>query len=172
MRRLSAADCEQELVAALEAAETVTLPPAVPEVARAQKRLDTKRAEARLAEASRQAEAQRKRKREETDAQRLELGLEGASVPPEFCCPITQVEMVDPVVASDGNSYERAALQKWIDQAHGSQALSPVTNEPLDGRLIPNRNLRQRIEQHEEELLRDISHALRARGCRAEGGGA
>ena len=166
MRRLSAADCEQELVAALEAAETVTLPPAVPEVARAQKRLDTKRAEARLAEASRQAEAQRKRKREETDAQRLELGLEGASVPPEFCCPITQVEMVDPVVASDGNSYERAALQKWIDQAHGSQAVSPVTNEPLDGRLIPNRNLRQRIEQHEEELLRDISHALRARGCR------
>ena len=30
--------------------------------------------------------------------------------PHAFCCPITQEEMVDPVVASDGHCYERAAI--------------------------------------------------------------
>ena len=32
--------------------------------------------------------------------------------PEEFLCPITMERMRDPVVASDGNSYERGAIQQ------------------------------------------------------------
>ena len=39
-------------------------------------------------------------------------GLCGLDLPDEFVCPITFEKMIDPVVASDGNSYERSAL--WM----------------------------------------------------------
>ena len=38
---------------------------------------------------------------------------EGGVLPDEFFCPISHEVMGDPVVASDGYSYERVALQKW-----------------------------------------------------------
>ena len=53
--------------------------------------------------------------------------------PAEFVCPITQETMVDPVVASDGNSYERRAIQEVLDMAvqKGKTMipLSPLTRE-------------------------------------------
>jgi len=33
--------------------------------------------------------------------------------PPEFYCPITHEVMVDPVVAQDGHTYERQAIEEW-----------------------------------------------------------
>ena len=56
----------------------------------------------------------------------------------------------DPVVACDGNSYERWAILDVIENGNG---LSPLTREPLNGSVFPNRNLKKRIEQHEEEML-------------------
>ena len=45
------------------------------------------------------------------DTDRFEaLGLGSLGTPDEFCCPITQDVMADPVVASDGHSYERHAV--------------------------------------------------------------
>ncbi|KAL0037732.1 hypothetical protein WJX77_009967 [Trebouxia sp. C0004] len=32
-----------------------------------------------------------------------------------FLCPITQVVMNDPVIAADGHTYERAAMQSWLE---------------------------------------------------------
>ena len=84
-------------------------------------------------------------------ARREALGL-GSIVPPEeFLCPITMERMRDPVVASDGNSYERSAIQQVLRSGH---ALSPLTREPLrPDVLIVNRNLRKRIESYEGEVL-------------------
>ena len=36
-----------------------------------------------------------------------------ASYSEEFVCPITHGLMVDPVLAEDGNTYERIAILKW-----------------------------------------------------------
>ena len=60
-----------------------------------------------------------------------------------FLCPITQSVMVEPVVAADGVTYERWAIEKWMAQ-HG--AASPVT--PLDlahSHLVPNTALARLI---------------------------
>ena len=42
---------------------------------------------------------------------------------------MAQAVFVDPVVAADGKSYERAATQSWLSQ-HG--AVSPTTGQALD----------------------------------------
>lgn len=59
------------------------------------------------------------------------------SVP--ITCPITLQEIVDPVVGPDGHTYERSAIQQWLDAGHRT---SPVTREPMTStQLIPNRAL-------------------------------
>ena len=55
--------------------------------------------------------------------------------------------MRDPVVESDGHSYERASIEEVL---RGS-GLSPRTREPLTPQLFPNRDMRTRIEEHEAE---------------------
>mmetsp|Transcript_36489 Transcript_36489/g.77608 ORF Transcript_36489/g.77608 Transcript_36489/m.77608 type:complete len:376 (-) Transcript_36489:322-1449(-) len=65
------------------------------------------------------------------------------SIPKDFLCPITQDLMSDPVIASDGNSYERAVIESWFSRCRRS----PMTNEELpDTRLIPNRTLKRMID--------------------------
>jgi len=59
------------------------------------------------------------------------------SVP--ITCPITLQEIVDPVVGPDGHTYERSAIQQWLDAGHRT---SPVTREPMTStQLITNRAL-------------------------------
>ena len=55
-----------------------------------------------------------------------------------FKCPISKDIMEDPVLASDGFSYERVYIQTWI-MTKGK--ISPMTREPIKERLIPNRAL-------------------------------
>ena len=104
--------------------------------------------------------------------------------PKELCCPITQELLVDPVVAEDGHSYERRAIEQWFSAGSSSSAAtatatatgpapgsnvgaivrSPVTNEelPASRRLVPNHALRKVVDQHRTalgwELLR-LCHA-------------
>ena len=61
-------------------------------------------------------------------------------------CPLTFDVMADPVVASDGHSYEREAIRGFLG---GANALSPITREVLTDVLVPNRALRSRIEERE-----------------------
>jgi hypothetical protein len=50
-------------------------------------------------------------------------------------CPITQEVMMDPVVAADGHTYERRAIEIWLAQSDRS----PLTNSPLSSRALqPN----------------------------------
>lgn len=60
--------------------------------------------------------------------------------------------MQDPVVAADGHTYERTAIQAWMDR-RGEQWPSPMTNQMIEGNaLIPNHNLRSAIRQYEAEV--------------------
>ena len=60
--------------------------------------------------------------------------------PDDFICPITLMQLTEPVVAADGLTYERAALQDWLDKhAEHRTVLSPATGAPLAHRnLSPN----------------------------------
>ena len=53
-------------------------------------------------------------------------------------CPITQAVMREPVVASDGHTYERSALMRWME----TNDTSPMTNEKITNLIVPNYNLR------------------------------
>ncbi|KAM4631175.1 WD repeat, SAM and U-box domain-containing protein 1 [Polymixia lowei] len=73
--------------------------------------------------------------------------LKGASVctgiPDEFLCPITRELMREPVIAADGYSYEREAIESWIKTKNRS---SPMTNLPLMTTLLtPNHTLKMAI---------------------------
>lgn len=68
---------------------------------------------------------------------------EDMDIPPEFECPISLDVMTDPVMLSDGHSYERAAIEAWL-QCHDT---SPVTNEDLQHKMVtPNHALRNAIQ--------------------------
>ena len=57
-----------------------------------------------------------------------------------FLCPITRETMTDPVFTSDGQTYEREAIETWLAR-HDT---SPLTNLPLSSKeLVPNILARQ-----------------------------
>jgi len=65
------------------------------------------------------------------------------AAPPRFLCPITQSVMDDPVVAADGNTYEREAITKYMSEV---ACKSPLTNQPMSNvALVPNLLLRSEI---------------------------
>ncbi|KAM4609161.1 WD repeat, SAM and U-box domain-containing protein 1 [Polymixia lowei] len=67
----------------------------------------------------------------------------GSEAPDEFLCPITRELMTDPVIAADGYSYEREAIESWLGAKNRS---SPMTNLPLQTTLVtPNRSLKMAI---------------------------
>ena len=62
-----------------------------------------------------------------------------------FLCPITQSVMTDPVIGSDGITYERAAIEAWFAAGH---ATSPLTRAPMTSQsLVPNYALKALIEE-------------------------
>lgn len=60
----------------------------------------------------------------------------------DFVCPITLNLMRDPVVASDGHSYEAFAIEAWYQV----QKTSPITRESLSPTFIKNRTLKRALE--------------------------
>ena len=71
--------------------------------------------------------------------------------PDEYLCPITQELMHDPVIASDGHTYERDAIERWFSK----KLFSPKTGSDLEtSALFPNHVMRRQIiewkEAHQE----------------------
>lgn len=65
-----------------------------------------------------------------------------SEIPDEFICPITYELMRDPVVLSDGHTYEKSAIEEWLKK-HGK---SPLTGGTLITKtLTPNYCLRKLI---------------------------
>ena len=57
--------------------------------------------------------------------------------------------MSEPVTLSDGFSYERAAIEKWINSGNTT---SPVTNETLSQTVLyPNQALKNMIRAWRED---------------------
>jgi len=67
-----------------------------------------------------------------------------SKLPKAFLCPITHEVMRDPVVLSDGHTYERSAINKWIKIL--GRTTSPMTGAPLTSTsLTPNFTLKSMI---------------------------
>ena len=65
-------------------------------------------------------------------------------------CPITRRQLYDPVLASDGHTYEREAILNWLEFSD----ISPVTDKPFrDNRLLPNQHIRQLLKQKTNQSL-------------------
>lgn len=87
--------------------------------------------------------------------------VEGA--PNEYKCPITTTLMVDPVLAVDGISYERSAIEQWFAAKRGGYVTSPVTNQRLKARnLVPNIALRKLIQDYVAGERRQMKKRTRA----------
>jgi len=70
---------------------------------------------------------------------------DAGGLPAAFVCCITSELFLNPVVASDGHSYERAAIEKWFER-HDT---SPRTGERLVSKdIIPNHNLRSQVLEY------------------------
>mmetsp|Transcript_17246 Transcript_17246/g.25312 ORF Transcript_17246/g.25312 Transcript_17246/m.25312 type:complete len:842 (-) Transcript_17246:298-2823(-) len=82
-------------------------------------------------------------------------------------CPITLQRMVDPVIAPDGHTYERAAIERWIREHHTSPQNPSMRIDSIT-KLIPNRIVRDLVEEAaaapEEVIVEElISSDVRAK---------
>ena len=65
----------------------------------------------------------------------------------DFICPITQEIMDDPVIAVDGHTYDRIAIEEWFTHKRAS----PKTNSQLDSSaLLPNHLIKRQITEWKE----------------------
>ena len=76
-------------------------------------------------------------------------------VPPSFLCPITMDLMREPVTCADGHSYERAAIERWLEKGHRT---SPSTGAELPHKtLTPNHTMRKTIEEWRDQHFTTVT---------------
>ncbi|KAI3436433.1 hypothetical protein D9Q98_005850 [Chlorella vulgaris] len=73
-------------------------------------------------------------------------------------CPITLEPFVDPVVAADGNIYERHAIEGWLYR-DGNNA-SPLTNEPLAHKMLMPCGTMRRCIAEVAEFVADMQRQV------------
>lgn len=107
--------------------------------------------EAREIFAKREASKQSGQKRKaEAESSRQEYRVPSPcddDVLAEYRCPITQELPVDPVVAEDGQAYERSAIEDWFERQTSGEVKSPMTNQPIGKTLLPAVQTRSAIER-------------------------
>ncbi|OVA06309.1 WD40 repeat [Macleaya cordata] len=57
--------------------------------------------------------------------------------PKDFICPITSQILSDPVTLETGQTYERRAIQEWLERGNTT---CPITRQPLSATLLPKTN--------------------------------
>lgn len=69
--------------------------------------------------------------------------------PDDVLCPISQELMEDPVIAADGHTYERTAIESWLLR----KATRPMSGNALETTAtFPNHLLRRQIREWHEAL--------------------
>lgn len=83
-----------------------------------------------------------------------------------FTCPITRERLKDPVVAADGHSYERSAIERWMPMKPGKAWVSPLTGLSFRSRdLRANHALRKAMDEltsphHAQPMPKSESRAI------------
>jgi len=66
----------------------------------------------------------------------LEVAAKDEEPPSYILCPITHDVMENPVLLTDGHTYEDTAIRRWL---RSGKKVSPMTNSPLTScQLVPN----------------------------------
>lgn len=68
----------------------------------------------------------------------------------DFLCPITQEIFINPVIAEDGNCYEKYAIEYWL--THGN-IRTPLSPQPVPIKFIPNISLKKMIKNFVQKNL-------------------
>ena len=85
----------------------------------------------------------------------------------KLSCPITHALMQNPVVAADGMTYEKVAIERWLE-SHDS---SPTTGETLDHKfVVPNHLVRGQIHRLTEGAAENRAEGARRGGRGGRGG--
>jgi len=86
------------------------------------------------------------------------FGTEFRPLPEGFYCPITCDLMMDPVISKEGITYEREAIEQWI-QANGK---SPITRNPITvADLRENNALYELIQTEKGRTLESVHPSIR-----------
>ena len=67
--------------------------------------------------------------------------VDETDAPDAFLCPITYEIMRDPVVVADGHSYERKAIEQWLEK----RSRSPMTAKPLTSKALATNHILKSI---------------------------
>ena len=73
----------------------------------------------------------------------INIPNENIDINPHFMCPISMEIMKEPVLAADGNTYDRKSIEKWFQ----TSSKSPITNLEIDKVLTPNIALYHLIQE-------------------------
>ena len=80
-------------------------------------------------------------------AQQVATETEADQPPEDFTCPITQDLMNDPVIVADGHTYERTAIERWLQ----TNTMSPKSGTELECKMLfPNHSMRGQIREWQE----------------------
>lgn len=74
--------------------------------------------------------------------------------PEPMLCPILHEPFRDPVLALDGFSYERAAIERWL----ASALISPIVGAPMCAAVWPNHALRRAVDEFSLALQYNLVH--------------
>ncbi|KAK6259950.1 Armadillo - like 7 [Theobroma cacao] len=85
----------------------------------------------------------------------------GVLIPPHFLCPLSLELMLDPVIVASGQTYDRASIQKWLDNG---LTICPKTHQTLTHtNLIPNYMVKAMVaswcEENNLQLSNNSGHA-------------
>ena len=115
--------------------------------------VELKRLHARLKKKQKKERQRQRRQQDESgvadrSGTSTSSAIAAAEPPDEFVCPITHEVMEDPVVAADGHTYERAAIERWV----AKKLMSPKTGGALGSATIfPNHSIRSQIREWQEK---------------------
>lgn len=88
--------------------------------------------------------------------------INSIQIPSYFRCPLSLELMSDPVIVSSGQTYDRVAIQKWLD--HGLVTCPKTRHKLSHNNLIPNYTVKALIEnwcrENKVELSRNPSDVL------------
>ena len=106
------------------------------------------------------------------DSKSKKSTLKGMKIRDEFVCPITYELLREPVVGSDGHTYEKEAIEKWyfkmfvsftfhlnfgfiirFKNRRDNSLISPRNGELMSNTTIPNLNLKKLIQ----DLIFEVS---------------
>jgi hypothetical protein len=88
------------------------------------------------------------------------------TTPEEFNCPITHQLLVDPVIAVDFHTYERAAIKKWFSANNTSPMSNEnIVNKTLRTNLFAKKSIEQFLEANKVCKEEKFWEAIEARNA-------